>query len=75
MAWRTGWNLYDLIDRADDSSIDDLAYMGIGYVYFFLGGFTPLSSPRSTPSAREAKPLISLQRNQGIRAVSGRRRR
>jgi pyridoxine 4-dehydrogenase len=36
-------NLYNLVQRADDALIDDLASDGIAYVsYFPLGGFTPL---------------------------------
>jgi len=38
-------NHYNLVQRADDSLIDDLARQGIAYVPFFpLGGFTPLQS-------------------------------
>jgi aryl-alcohol dehydrogenase-like predicted oxidoreductase len=38
-------NLYNLVQRADDALIDDLAGQGIAYVPFFpLGGFTPLQS-------------------------------
>ena len=38
-------NQYNLVYRADDALIDDLARDGIGYVPFFpLGGFTPLQS-------------------------------
>jgi pyridoxine 4-dehydrogenase len=43
-------NHYNLVHRADDALIDDLARLGIAYVPFFpLGGFTPLQS--STLSA------------------------
>jgi pyridoxine 4-dehydrogenase len=43
-------NLYNLVHRADDPLIDELAGQGIAYVPFFpLGGFTPLQS--STLSA------------------------
>ena len=38
-------NHYNLVHRADDALIDDLARQGIAYVPFFpLGGFTPLQS-------------------------------
>jgi pyridoxine 4-dehydrogenase len=38
-------NHYNLVHRADDSLIDDLARQGIAYVPFFpLGGFSPLQS-------------------------------
>ncbi len=38
-------NHYNLVQRADDALIDELADMGIAYVPFFpLGGFTPLQS-------------------------------
>ena len=38
-------NHYNVVDRADDALIDELATAGIAYVPFFpLGGFTPLQS-------------------------------
>jgi aryl-alcohol dehydrogenase-like predicted oxidoreductase len=38
-------NHYNLVQRADDALIDELADLGIAYVPFFpLGGFTPLQS-------------------------------
>lgn len=38
-------NQYNVVHRADDALIDDLARQGIAYVPFFpLGGFTPLQS-------------------------------
>ncbi|SIT42000.1 putative aldo/keto reductase, NAD(P)-binding [Paraburkholderia ribeironis] len=38
-------NHYNIVHRADDALIDDLARNGIAYVPFFpLGGFTPLQS-------------------------------
>jgi aryl-alcohol dehydrogenase-like predicted oxidoreductase len=38
-------NMYNLVSRADDALIDDLAVQNIPYVPFFpLGGFTPLQS-------------------------------
>jgi aryl-alcohol dehydrogenase-like predicted oxidoreductase len=47
-------NLYNLVHRADDALIDNLADSGIAYVPFFpLGGFTPLQS--STLSAVAAQ--------------------
>jgi len=53
-------NNYNLVSRADDAFIDDLARQGIAYVPFFpLGGFTPLqSSTLSSIAARlEATPM------------------
>jgi aryl-alcohol dehydrogenase-like predicted oxidoreductase len=38
-------NLYNLVHRADDAFVDELAAAGIAYVPFFpLGGFSPLQS-------------------------------
>jgi aryl-alcohol dehydrogenase-like predicted oxidoreductase len=38
-------NHYNLVHRADDALVDDLARQGIAYVPFFpLGGFTPIQS-------------------------------
>jgi aryl-alcohol dehydrogenase-like predicted oxidoreductase len=38
-------NHYNVVQRADDAFIDDLAVKGVAYVPFFpLGGFTPLQS-------------------------------
>jgi pyridoxine 4-dehydrogenase len=38
-------NFYNVVNRRDDTFIDDLAAQGIAYVPFFpLGGFTPLQS-------------------------------
>jgi aryl-alcohol dehydrogenase-like predicted oxidoreductase len=38
-------NLYNVVHRADDALIDELATAGVAYVPFFpLGGFTPLQS-------------------------------
>jgi pyridoxine 4-dehydrogenase len=47
-------NHYNLVHRADDALIDELAELGIAYVPFFpLGGFTPLqSSSLSNVAAR-----------------------
>jgi pyridoxine 4-dehydrogenase len=53
-------NHYNLVHRADDTLIDDLARDGIAYVpYFPLGGFTPLqSSTLSDVAARlNATPM------------------
>jgi pyridoxine 4-dehydrogenase len=53
-------NNYNLVNRADDDFIDDLARQGIAYVPFFpLGGFTPLqSSALSEVAARlESTPM------------------
>ncbi len=47
-------NHYNLVDRADDAVIDELAAMGIAYVPFFpLGGFTPLQSATLSDVAGE----------------------
>ncbi len=46
-------NHYNLVHRADDGLIDDLAGKGIAYVPFFpLGGFTPLQSGTLSGVAR-----------------------
>jgi aryl-alcohol dehydrogenase-like predicted oxidoreductase len=47
-------NLYNLVHRADDALIDELARVGVAYVPFFpLGGFTPLQSSTLTEVAGE----------------------
>ncbi len=47
-------NRYNLVHRADDRLIDDLARDGIAYVPFFpLGGFTPLQSTALSEIAAE----------------------
>jgi pyridoxine 4-dehydrogenase len=47
-------NLYNLVHRADDALIDELAGVGVAYVPFFpLGGFTPLQSSTLTEVAGE----------------------
>lgn len=47
-------NHYNLIHRADDELIDQLAAAGIAYVPFFpLGGFSPLQSADLTEVAQE----------------------
>jgi pyridoxine 4-dehydrogenase len=53
-------NHYNLVHRADDALIDDLARAGIAYVPFFpLGGFSPIQSSRLSDVARrlEATPM------------------
>ncbi|WP_087753520.1 aldo/keto reductase family oxidoreductase [Paraburkholderia caledonica] len=45
-------NHYNLVQRADDALIDELAAKGIAYVPFFpLGGFTPIQSSALTDIA------------------------
>jgi pyridoxine 4-dehydrogenase len=47
-------NQYNIVDRTDDSLIDDLAAKGIAYVpYFPLGGFTPIQSETLSKIASE----------------------
>ncbi|KAA0579913.1 aldo/keto reductase family oxidoreductase [Azospirillum sp. Sh1] len=53
-------NHYNLVHRADDALIDDLAGKGIAYVPFFpLGGFSPLQSDQLSDVARrlDATPM------------------
>jgi aryl-alcohol dehydrogenase-like predicted oxidoreductase len=53
-------NLYNVVHRADDALIDELAGLGIAYVPFFpLGGFTPLQSSTLSDVARtlDATPM------------------
>ncbi|WP_027801904.1 aldo/keto reductase family oxidoreductase [Paraburkholderia dilworthii] len=53
-------NHYNLVHRADDALIDELASQGIAYVPFFpLGGFTPIQSSALTDIARaiDATPM------------------
>lgn len=53
-------NLYNVVQRADDGFIDNLARQGIAYVPFFpLGGFTPLQSSKlsSIASSLHATPM------------------
>jgi aryl-alcohol dehydrogenase-like predicted oxidoreductase len=46
-------NHYNLVQRADDALVDELAGKGIAYVPFFpLGGFTPIQSSALTDIAR-----------------------
>jgi len=50
-------NHYNLVNRADDALVDDLARQGIAYVPFFpLGGFTPI---QSTALSRVAASLAA----------------
>ncbi len=47
-------NLYNLVQRHDDTLVDDLAADGIAYVPFFpLGGFSPLQSAALSQVAAE----------------------
>jgi pyridoxine 4-dehydrogenase len=72
-------NHYNLVHRADDALIDDLAGRGIAYVPFFpLGGFTPLqSSTLSEVAARLAATPMQvalawlLQRAPNILLIPG----
>jgi pyridoxine 4-dehydrogenase len=72
-------NMYNLVQRADDALVDDLASNGIAYVPFFpLGGFSPLQSAAlSDVAARlEATPMQValawlLQRSPNILLIPG----
>ncbi len=72
-------NQYNLVHRADDALIEELAQDGIAYVPFFpLGGFTPLQSAvLSDAAARlEASPMQValawlLQRSPNILVIPG----
>ncbi|GAA4326337.1 aldo/keto reductase family oxidoreductase [Pigmentiphaga soli] len=72
-------NHYNLVQRADDVLIDDLARQGIAYVPFFpLGGFTPLQSSVLSDVARRlgATPMQTalawlLQRSPNILSIPG----
>lgn len=72
-------NEYNLVQRADDALIADLARDGIAYVPFFpLGGFTPLQSATLTDAALrlEATPMQValawlLQRSPNILVIPG----
>jgi len=49
-------NHYNLVHRADDALVDELAAAGIAYVPFFpLGGFSPLQSGALSRQAAELK--------------------
>jgi len=72
-------NMYNLVQRADDTLVDDLARDGIAYVPFFpLGGFSPLQSAAlSDIAARlDATPMQValawlLQRSPNILLIPG----
>jgi pyridoxine 4-dehydrogenase len=72
-------NMYNLVMRADDGLIDDLAQMGIAYVPFFpLGGFTPLQSSSLSEVAKSLNATSMqvalawlLQRSQNILLIPG----
>ncbi len=72
-------NHYNLVHRADDGLIDDLARDGIAYVPFFpLGGFTPLQSAELSDIAASlgATPMQIalawlLQRSPNILLIPG----
>jgi aryl-alcohol dehydrogenase-like predicted oxidoreductase len=72
-------NHYNLVHRADDALIDELARQGIAYVPFFpLGGFTPLQSAALSRVAGrlEATPMQValrwlLQRSPNIVLIPG----
>lgn len=72
-------NHYNLVHRADDGLIDDLARDGIAYVPFFpLGGFSPIQSTRLSDVARrlEATPMQValawlLRRSPNVLLISG----
>jgi len=53
-------NMYNIVNRKDDSLVDDLARDGIAYVPFFpLGGFSPIQSSRLSDVAAklQATPM------------------
>lgn len=72
-------NHYNLVHRADDALIDQLAQQGIAYVPFFpLGGFTPLQSTALSAVAHRlgATPMQValawlLQRSPNILLIPG----
>jgi aryl-alcohol dehydrogenase-like predicted oxidoreductase len=72
-------NHYNLVHRADDALVDELAAAGIAYVPFFpLGGFTPLQSSALEKVAAElgATPLQTalawlLHRSPNILLIPG----
>jgi pyridoxine 4-dehydrogenase len=72
-------NHYNLVQRADDALIDELAHDGIAYVPFFpLGGFTPLQSAELSDMAASlgATPMQValawlLQRSPNILLIPG----
>jgi pyridoxine 4-dehydrogenase len=72
-------NHYNLVQRADDALVEELADMGIAYVPFFpLGGFTPLQSSILSDVATQigATPMQTalawlLQRARNILLIPG----
>jgi pyridoxine 4-dehydrogenase len=72
-------NQYNLVHRADDALVDDLASDGIAYVPFFpLGGFSPLQSETLSDVAAhfDATPMQValawlLQRSPNILVIPG----
>jgi aryl-alcohol dehydrogenase-like predicted oxidoreductase len=72
-------NHYNLVHRADDALVDEMAAAGIAYVpYFPLGGFTPLQSSALSAVATElgATPMQTalawlLQRAPNILLIPG----
>lgn len=72
-------NHYNLVQRADDPFIDELAAKGVAYVPFFpLGGFTPLQSSELDEIAKslEVTPMQValawlLQRSPNILLIPG----
>jgi pyridoxine 4-dehydrogenase len=72
-------NMYNIVHRADDALVDDLAAQGIAYVPFFpLGGFSPVQSERlnEIAAALSATPLQValawlLQRSPNILLIPG----
>jgi aryl-alcohol dehydrogenase-like predicted oxidoreductase len=72
-------NHYNLVHRADDTLIDDLARDGIAYVPFFpIGGFSPLQSDtlNTVATRRNSTPMAValawlLQRSPNILLIPG----
>ena len=72
-------NHFNLVHRADDALVDDLARQGIAYVPFFpLGGFTPIQSTAlfRVAASLGAKPMQValawlLQRSPNILLIPG----
>ncbi len=72
-------NHYNVVHRADDALVDELAMDGIAYVPFFpLGGFTPLQSAELSAVAADlgATPMQTalawlLRRAPNIRLIPG----
>jgi pyridoxine 4-dehydrogenase len=72
-------NFYNVVNRRDDTFIDDLAARGIAYVPFFpLGGFTPLQSSalEAAAASMQVTPMQLalawlLQRSPNILLIPG----